>query len=110
MSGLQDAKVGDLLVVGSGHLYGESLVRVASVGKVHVTTTKGSKYAIKNGRAAGSAGAWRPDFASIATPADITRVRVRHAQEKLKSVVITPETLEAALQFIKLCTGKEDQQ
>jgi len=77
---LEDAKVGDVLVV-SGGMGGSSLETVERLTKTLVITNQG-KWRKQNGRMPG-ADAWSRFYAKIATSEDIRNVRLEIARQKI---------------------------
>jgi len=108
MNTLENVKVGDTLFVGRSG-YDQRLVTVSKVGKLHLTTSEGMKYNLRDGRrAATSRSIWNSSWATLATEEEIYEFkranRKRHlvtligqADLKEKSV----ETLEAVLDLLK---------
>lgn len=107
MDNLSGVKVGDVLATDS---YGRDvrLMPVIAVGKLHVTTAGGSKWAIKNGRLAGEHSGWSGKYAWIATDKDRMNAQIKQAKQKLERFDVTAENLELVLAFLADAKVRED--
>lgn len=89
MSGLSDAKVGDVLLVTSASMGIGSLTRVARVTKTQVVATSGARYKRATGWLVGG-GTWCSTNAEVATPEQIAthgeNVQRARALAQLRSV------------------------
>lgn len=77
MSELTNVKVGDKLAYSTHGGYG--VVEVAKVGAVHITDTRGTKWAIKNGRRAGARG-YHGNYVQPLTPQIARKIAIQHAR------------------------------
>lgn len=107
MKNLSEAKVGDILYISSGR--STSFVdTVAKVGKVHITTSRGTKFLIRTGRRSGDRSAWHYANAKVMTDEEIKSHKEGQKRLGLCDLITgadwksqTTETLEAVLALIK---------
>jgi len=107
MSALGQAKVGDKLRIDTGR--NSSYVdTVAKVGKVHVTTERGSKYIVRDGCLSGDRKTWFRTSARLMSDEDVVKYELAERKRRLIFLLSEAdwkrhsiETLETVLDLVK---------